>query len=135
VLALATTGPEGLWSAAVFYANDDFRLIFLSALTTRHALNIAAHPEVAGTVQEDYPDWPEIQGIQFEGVARQLHGDDQARAVDRYLSKFPLIETEGAPEEIGRALTSVAWFEMEPHRLFFVDNTRGFGHRDEIDLP
>ncbi|MCP4360184.1 MAG: pyridoxamine 5'-phosphate oxidase, partial [Chloroflexi bacterium] len=62
VMTLATNGPEGLWAAAVFYVNVDFRLYFLSSPTTRHSLNIAARPAVAATIQEDYGDWLAIKG-------------------------------------------------------------------------
>ena len=42
VMTLATHGPEGVWAAAVFYANDGFTLQFLSAPSSRHSRNIAA---------------------------------------------------------------------------------------------
>ena len=41
VVTIATHGPLGLWAAAVFYANDGFRLVFLSAGHTRHAQNLS----------------------------------------------------------------------------------------------
>jgi hypothetical protein len=28
----------------------------------------------------------------------------------------------------------VRWFRLIPARVFFIDNSKGFGHRDEIDL-
>jgi hypothetical protein len=28
----------------------------------------------------------------------------------------------------------VRWFRLLPERVFFIDNSNGFGHRDEIDL-
>ena len=66
VVTLATSGPEGIWAAAVFYAEDGFELTFLSAEHTRHARNIASQSHVAATIQEDYADWPGIQGIQLK---------------------------------------------------------------------
>jgi len=27
----------------------------------------------------------------------------------------------------------VRWYRLEPQRLYFIDNSRGFGHRDEIE--
>ena len=66
VMTLATHGPEGVWAAAVFYAHDSFRFVFLSAGHTRHAQNMAAAPDVAATIQSDYDDWTAIKGIQLE---------------------------------------------------------------------
>ena len=65
VMTLATQGPEGPWAAAVFYASDGFTLYFLSAPSTRHCIDIARHARVAATIQEDYADWPQIQGVQL----------------------------------------------------------------------
>lgn len=132
VVTLATHGPEGLWAAAVFYASDGFDLCFLSAGHTRHARNIAASPAVAATIQEDYRDWPSIQGIQLSGAARQLTGDEREAAIALYRAKYPFI-AQPIPALV-TALTRVNWYRLTPDELYFVDNTKGFGHRDAIAL-
>jgi uncharacterized protein YhbP (UPF0306 family) len=132
VMTLATSGPQGLWAAAVFYANLDFSLYFLSAGHTRHAQNITAEPRVAAAIQEDYKDWPAIQGIQLEGVVRLLEGTNRADAIGRYTAKYPFIAQ--ANEQIQRGLARVNWYCLEPDRLYFIDNSKGLGHRDEIQL-
>ena len=135
VMTLATSGPEGLWAAAVFYVNDGFTLHFLSAPTTRHSQNIAVQPGVAVTIQEDYKDWPEIKGIQLEGKARRIEGDEQAAAIARYGQKFPIVgNLDKAPVEIARAMSKIAWYKITPERLYFIDNSLGLGHRDEVML-
>jgi uncharacterized protein YhbP (UPF0306 family) len=132
VMTLATSGPQGLWAAAVFYANLDFSLYFLSAGHTRHAQNITAEPRVAAAIQEDYKDWPAIQGIQLEGVVRLLEGTNRADAIAHYTAKYPFIAQ--ANEQIQRGLARVNWYCLEPDRLYFIDNSKGLGHRDEIQL-
>ncbi|MFQ5611612.1 MAG: pyridoxamine 5'-phosphate oxidase family protein [Anaerolineae bacterium] len=135
VMTLATSGPEGLWAAAVFYVNDGFTLYFLSAPTTRHSRNIAAQPGVSATIQEDYRDWPQIKGIQLEGMARRIEGREQAAATRRYGAKFPIIgNLSRAPLEIARAMRKIAWYKIVPERLYFIDNSLGLGHRDEVPL-
>ena len=84
VMTLATNGPQGVWAAAVFYAHDGFRFVFLSAGHTRHARNIAATPEVAATIQSDYDDWTAIKGIQLEGTVEQLDGARRSAALALY---------------------------------------------------
>ncbi len=132
VMTLATYGPQGLWAAAVFYANVGFDLYFLSAGHTRHAQNITAEPRVAATIQEDYKDWPAIQGIQLEGVVRLLEEPEQASVVAHYTAKYPFIAQ--ANEQIQRGLAKVNWYCLSPDRLYFIDNSKGLGHRDEIQL-
>ena len=38
------------------------------------------------------------------------------------------------PPAIVKALARVRWFRLVPEHLHFIDNSQGFGHRDEIDL-
>ncbi len=133
VMTLATTGPEGIWAAAVFYVNDGFTLYFLSAATTRHSRNIAAQPDIAATIQEDYKDWPNIKGIQLEGTVQQIKGAERVAAIARYGLKFPVVgQLAQAPAEIAKAMSKVAWYKVTPECLYFIDNSLGLGHRDEI---
>jgi uncharacterized protein YhbP (UPF0306 family) len=132
VMTLATHGPLGLWAAAVFYAHDGFRLVFLSAGHTRHAQNIAASPRVAATIQDDYDEWQAIQGVQLEGEVRLLSGRKRSAAIAMYADRFRFLSSPTAAIEA--ALQRVSWYSLEPERLYFVDNTQGFGHRDEIAL-
>ena len=134
VMTLATSGVEGPWAAAVFYVNDGFRLYFLSSLRSRHGGDLDAAGRCAAAIQEDYPDWPDIKGIQIEGQVRRLSGMDRAAAIALYAKKFPVVRPDRAPELIRAALERIAWFELIPERCFFIDNSRGFGHRDEIPI-
>ena len=132
VMTLATHGPEGVWAAAVFYANEGYQLVFLSAGHTRHARNIAASPRVAATIQEDYADWAAIQGIQLEGTAQLMVGPEREVAVARYAERFQFLKQPIAAIE--KALAGVNWYRLTPEKMYFVDNSRGFGQRDEVDL-
>jgi uncharacterized protein YhbP (UPF0306 family) len=135
VMTLATTGSEGLWAAAVFYVNVDFTLYFLSAPTTRHSLNLATQPGIAATIQEDYEDWPEIKGIQLEGKVYRVEGKERAAAITRYGVKFPVIgNLAQAPAQIVKAMSKIAWYKVIPERIYFIDNSLGLGHRDEVLL-
>lgn len=136
VLTLATAGPQGPWAAAVFYAGDEHGLVFLSSPSTRHASELARQPRVAATVQDDTADWAAIKGVQLEGTATELQSDERDEAQRLYARKFPLVAGgPGAPAAIAQALAKVRWYRLRPERLFFVDNSLGFGHRDELLLP
>ncbi|MEM7348148.1 MAG: pyridoxamine 5'-phosphate oxidase family protein [Chloroflexota bacterium] len=133
VMTLATHGVEGPWGAAVFYSNEGFTLYFLSAPHTRHSQNIAQNPAVAITIQEDYKAWAEIKGIQLEGQAHLLEGKEREQAIERYSHKFPIIGPD-APPQIAKAMNKIGWYKVVPTRLYFIDNSLGLGHRDEIQL-
>ena len=131
-MTLATIGPEGPWAAAVFYVNEEFEFYFLSAGHTRHSQNIAENSRAAAAIQEDYKDWPSIRGIQLEGVVSQLQAAERRRAQSLYEEKYPFIKN--AAPQIRLGLARVNWYQMSPSRLYFIDNSKGLGHRDEIPL-
>ena len=136
VMTLATQGAEGPWAAAVFYAGDGCSLIFLSSPTSRHCLNLAQDARCAATIQEDYIDWAQIKGIQLAGRVSELQGDEAVRAQQLYGEKFPIVgQPENVPPAIAAALAKVRWFRLVPEHFHFIDNSKGFGHRDEIALP
>lgn len=132
VMTLATTGPDGVWAAAVFYASEGFELFFLSAGHTRHGQNVAQNPHAAATIQEDYHDWPTIQGIQLEGDVQLLDGAARDEAIRLYQAKYPFVRSDNPA--IGPALAKVNWYRLRPRCLYFIDNRKGLGHRDEINL-
>ena len=131
-MTLATNGAHGLWAAAVFYVHDSFRLYFLSADHTRHAQNIADSPYVAGTIQEDDAQWEKIKGMQFDGTITLLTGAARMRAITTYGKKY-LFVTKDIPT-IQKALAKVNWYALDLTHLYLIDNSKGFGHRDEILL-
>ena len=133
VMTLATVGKEGVWAAAVFYVNEGFDLFFLSAGHTRHAQNMTTSPRVAATIQADYDEWTAVQGIQLEGIATQLRGGPRRNAIALYQAKYTFLAH--APLFIQTALAQMKWYRLRPDKLYFVDNSKGFGHRDEISLP
>lgn len=135
VMTLATGGEEGPWAAAVFYVHEGWALYFLSAPTSRHARAIAQSARVSAAIQEDYSDWKEIKGVQLEGIATRLSGDEEERVRSLYAAKFPLLRNAAdAPGAIAAALKKVGWYRLSPQRVYFIDNSVAFGHRDEIDL-
>lgn len=135
VMTLATQGDAGPWAAAVFYASDGLTLYWLSAPSSRHSLNLASNPHVAATVQEDYADWPQIKGIQIEGTAAEIGGDEERHARALYGGKYPVIgNLAKAPASIVAAMAKVRWYMLAPERLYLIDNSIAFGHREELTL-
>lgn len=128
-MTLATVTPEGHPLAhTVEYASDGATVYFATRKTTRKAQNILNNPRVAYAVDEDYDDWFTIQGIQMEGIATVLSDKGEIdRAVSMYLKKFPFVgDLPPNPEMV--------FVKIEPVRGFFLDYTKGFAHRDEIEF-
>jgi len=132
VMSLATIGPEGPWSTAVYYACRGLDFFYVSGHETRHSRNLALNPVAAATIQENYADWREVQGIQMEGEVTQLGGAAAAGAAVTFLARFPFLKVAGTA--LQQAMSGSSWYRFRPTRLHFVDNSRGFGHRSELEL-
>jgi uncharacterized protein YhbP (UPF0306 family) len=145
VMTLATAAGDDLWAASVFFAADGLDLLFLSGPDSRHGRHLAARPWAAATVEGEYDDWRKIQGLQLEGPVERLGADELPRALDAYRAKFPWVETmvrvaspPGAATlevEVGEVRPAVALYRLRPRRIVLVDNRRGFGHREELEIP
>lgn len=139
VLTLATVDSEGPWAAAVFYASEGFVLYFLSDPVSRHARAIGANPRVAVAISDWTEGWRAVRGLQIEGdAARVPAGPEGLRARARFLAKFPTVATAladavGNPDLV-RAYQTAEVFRIQPRRLFWVDNRKGLGRREELPL-
>jgi uncharacterized protein len=138
-MTLATCSSDAPWASTVFYASDDLRLYFFSSPDSRHCQNLAANPNIAVTVQEDYKDWRKIKGIQLEGKVALVDGlASKAKAIAIYARKYPAVIklfTDPTSGVYHKAFLKVKFYRVAPERLFYIDNEQGFGKRQELVLP
>lgn len=132
-LTLAYLDEAGFPQAcAVFYAATDVpTLVFLTSADTAHGralLAAGSGAPVAFTAQRDGQTWTDITGIQGRGTCHRLSGHAAAAARRAYAQRFPFIDTASS---LSRALDSTDFWEIRPHWIRLVDNTRGFGHKTE----
>ncbi len=142
-MMVATVEGEQPWAAGVFFVHSsNLSLYFLSEAGTRHSRELEGNPRVAVTIHEDYDDWRKIKGIQLQGKAqRVVSRRERARALSLYLAKFPFVK-DFIPSPLallsslvisGKAM-SVEVYRVTPERLFYLDNAKGFSHREELLL-
>ena len=148
VMTIASCDRNIPWAAAVFYASDEFDLYFFSNPKSRHGGNMAANSIVSAAIHEDYRDWRAIRGIQLEGRAERLRSLQlQARFWEVYLGKFPFVkqffsgagqtgakQTDTIRDLLTAKLAGVRLYRIVPHAVYFIDNSKGFGHREKLDL-
>ena len=137
-MTLATSSGDVPWAATVFYASNDLHLYFFSAPDSRHCQNLAVNARVAVTIQEDYHDWRQIKGIQLEGAVTLVDGVlEKAKAMAVYARKYPgIIKLFTDPGSGGfyKAFLKVKFYCVAPQRVFYIDNEKGFGKRQELPV-
>ena len=125
-LATVTLDGRPLAHTVEYVSDNGPMLFFVTKKTTRKAQNIMKNANVSFAVDEDYDDWMKIQGVQVEGRATILSDEKDIKyATDLFLKKFPFV-AEFAPDP------DMVFVKIEPVAGFFLDNTKGFAHRDEV---
>ncbi|HEY2426146.1 MAG TPA: pyridoxamine 5'-phosphate oxidase family protein [Pseudolabrys sp.] len=136
VMSLATCGAEGPHAASVFYVRDGLALLWVSDPKSRHSTELEANARIGATVAPDYFDYDDIRGVQISGRARVIT-DASERANARLIlhARYPYLKqmSESRPA-LEEAYQRVEYYRLEPTRLVLIDNSRGFGHKDILEL-
>ena len=136
VVSLATCGPEGPHAATVFYVRDGLALLWVSDPNSRHSVELAANARVAATVAPDYFEFDDILGVQISGRAHAIADASQRANAELLLqARYPSLKrmSEGLPT-LREAYERAKFYRLEPTRLVLIDNSRGFGHKDTLEL-
>ncbi len=139
VMTIASCDGNVPWAAAVFYASDGFDLYFFSNPRSRHGINMTANATVSAAIHEDYRDWREIRGLQLEGRAERLRSLKlQARFLEVFSKKFPFVKEFFRPGTLRQLLqpklAGIRLYRIVPHTIYYLDNRRGFGHREMLEV-
>lgn len=135
VMSLATAGSAGIHAANLFYACDGLALVWVSDSDARHSRAIAADPRVAATIAPDYVDFPVIRGLQIAGMARRVTEPEQQRCLGLLEARYPFLrELAHLPEDLRAAYARAAVYRLQPARIVLIDNTKGFGHKETLEL-
>lgn len=134
VLTLATIGQAGPHAVSLMYAHDGFDIFWLSDPKTRHCEHLVSNPSVAVTIAGQYEDFREIRGLQMQGDGRRLKGaDEETAGFDLLVARYPFLK-QFAAGELARNLDAAAVYRFRPARLTLIDNARGFGFKQTLDL-
>jgi hypothetical protein len=136
VMSLATAGADGGHATSLMYARDGLTLFWVSDPESRHSREIEASPRVAATIAPDYDDFKEIRGLQIHGRAGRLNGvAARAKGVARLAARYPFLKQFlTGPAELVRQMSKAAIYRLDPERIALIDNSKGFGHRDILEL-
>ena len=131
VLNLAYADAQSIGACALWFAADEAcTCYFLSSLTTRHGAALAVGADVAFTVQKDEQDWRAIQGVQGRGWCGLVADEARAQTWATYIARFPFVAQQFP--DLEAALTKTRLWQIKPIWLRLIDNTKAFGHKDEL---
>jgi len=136
VMSLATFGSSGPHATSLFYACDGLALVWLSEPDTQHSREIEADPRVAATVAPDYSDFSAIRGVQVAGAARRVvAADERTRHLAQLEARYPFLgQLAAGPSKLRQAYARTAVYRLQPARIVLIDNSKGFGHKETLDI-
>lgn len=135
VMTLGTSAEGAPWTAAVFYASDGLTLYFFSDPKSRHCANLKHNPAASAAIHRNYEDWRAIRGLQMEGRVEELPALEIPAAMNVYASKFPFVKEFLTPQglfQIGGKMIGAKFYKFVPARVYLLDNSKGFSHREEF---
>lgn len=128
-LNLATISPQGRPMAhTMAYVSEGAVVYMATNKNTRKVQNIMQNPYVAYTVDEDDPDWFNMQALQIEGRASIIEDEEELREVGEILAaKFPIAaDMPPDPDSI--------MIKIEPEVVYYLDYSIEFGYREQVNL-
>lgn len=134
VVTIATSAGDAAHAASLMYAHEDFVLYWVSDPDTRHSREIEANSQVAATVAPDYTDFKAIRGLQIAGLAARLTAPREIeRARTRMEQRYAFLRVLAhGPEALRAASAKAEYYALRSQRITFIDNTRGFGHKETL---
>lgn len=139
-LTLGTLNPDlSPYLCDVFFAHDlALSFFFLSDPRTQHAQNLTRTSKVSATVHQAVTDWQAIRGVQMMGEAMRVNEAERERGFEMYVAKFPFVrEWLPSVEALGqlhKRFGIIELYKIMPRWLRWIDNTQGFGHKEEFEI-
>jgi uncharacterized protein YhbP (UPF0306 family) len=134
VLTLATIGESGAHAVSLMYAHDGFDIYWLSDPATRHSRHLESSRPAAVTIAAQQEDFETIKGLQIEGFGRRLMDKYAASAAFELLvARFPFMDRFKIGK-LARHLGAAEVYKFDSSRLTLVDNSRGFGFKQTLEL-
>ena len=140
-ISIATSAEGELWSASVFYVSDEkFNIYFVSFEESKHIQGILKNKRVSATINQDVSDWMQIKGLQLQGLAYKVQEHHRQNILNLYRQKFDSIQQlldfpkTDDEKKIAKQFDSISLFCFEPDWIRLLDNSLGFGSKEQIEL-
>ena len=140
-LTLATAEGDQPWASALYYVSDgDLNLYFISDPQSRHVREGLRSGAVAVAIHGAHQPWGTIRGIQIQGRLAAVAPGDRKPVKLLYFARFTDVAymirspADATQSRIAEKFGSSVFYRITPLRLRYIDNSRGFGKPEEIDL-
>ena len=130
-MTITTVRPDGFPQATtVSYMNDGLTIYFMTTTDSQKAHNIEQNNKVSLTINRQYKNWDDIEGLSMGAFARLVSDTDEKEEIGNLLlAKFPQAAQYEPDNDI-----ELSFFRIEPKVISLLDYKKGFGHTEMIEL-
>jgi uncharacterized protein YhbP (UPF0306 family) len=69
------------------------------------------------------------------GVAYKVSDNERAKHMAVLENRYAFLRrTDEGPKKMHDAYSQAAIYRLDPKRIVFIDNTKGFGHKETLDI-
>ncbi len=131
-MTIATIRGDGFPQATtVSYVSDGLSIFFACDPNAQKAQNIERNNKVSLTVDLEYDDWNDIQGLSMGALAERVTDPEEMAKIGKLMfDKFPQV-ADLLPEDP----EDIALYRVTPKVVSVLDYSKSFGHTDLIELP
>ena len=122
MIQIATSIGNQPWAFTVYFAHDeDLNFYWISKPSTRHSQEIMKNPKIAGAIVYDQQPYPKkgVRGLQFEGIAELLSGEEEQAASKLYIEQLDREDTLLADVRSGK--NPHKFYRIKPHKFVLFD--------------
>lgn len=127
LMSLGTADGGGVWVSDVIYLHDkDFHIYWLSDSAARHSKAIQENPWVAATITVSNNAGEVNVGLQIEGVAEKLEGNNLVLATQHRLKR-----KKAPPTRDGEVEEGESWYRLRPTKIEIIHEP-AFGFEKKV---
>ena len=130
-MTIATVREDGFPQATtVSYINDGLTIYFATSSDSQKARNIARDQRVSVTINRDYENWSEIEGLSMAAAAHSVTDAREQERVEKLMfEKFTQVADYEPDEPM-----DLAFVRLEPKVVSVLDYRKEFGHTELVQI-
>lgn len=127
------------WSAPVYYARQEFDLIFFSSRKSMHSQVLEVNPRAAVSIYGHYDRWRDIRGLQISGKVDSLGSTVLlVGGAKTYFKRYPFatdfFSKAGFVSDVISKRTRIMLYAFRSETIHYLDNSVEFGVRWRVDI-
>jgi len=136
VMTLGTMGSKAQtpWTAPVYYLYEDKGFYFFSNPKSRHIQEGSDRP-CSASIFKDAASFEQLMGVQMTGQIKVSAKTSQSLQIAvKYARRFSITISSENVLNFFKQRFHARLYSFDPREIYFMDNGKGFGSREKIQL-